>query len=131
MNKKIHLIGYAHLDPVWLWRWQDARVVKEAIALNTEPIHITETYHKGPLPGTYKGIDVSAENIIVTAVKPASDSNGTILRAYESAGKDTECTINLPYLGVTIKTHFTHNSIKTFRIYNGIVSECNLIEFDI
>ena len=21
--KKIHLIGNAHLDPVWLWRWQE------------------------------------------------------------------------------------------------------------
>ncbi len=21
--KKIHLIGNAHIDPVWLWRWQD------------------------------------------------------------------------------------------------------------
>ena len=23
MNKKIHLIGNAHLDPIWLWRWQE------------------------------------------------------------------------------------------------------------
>lgn len=23
MNRKIHLIGNAHLDPVWLWRWQE------------------------------------------------------------------------------------------------------------
>ena len=23
MDKKIHLIGNAHLDPIWLWRWQE------------------------------------------------------------------------------------------------------------
>ena len=23
MKKKIHLIGNAHLDPVWLWQWQE------------------------------------------------------------------------------------------------------------
>jgi len=23
MNKKLYMIGNAHLDPVWLWRWQD------------------------------------------------------------------------------------------------------------
>ena len=23
MNKEIHLIGNAHLDPIWLWRWQE------------------------------------------------------------------------------------------------------------
>ncbi len=23
MNKSIHLIGNAHLDPIWLWRWQE------------------------------------------------------------------------------------------------------------
>ena len=108
--------------------WQDAGVVKEAIALNTEPIYITETYHKGPLPGTYKGIDVSAENIIITAIKPASDGNGTILRAYESAGKDTDCIIKLPFLDATVITNFTQNSIKTFRINNKTVSECNLTE---
>ena len=23
MKVKVHLVGNAHLDPVWLWRWQD------------------------------------------------------------------------------------------------------------
>ncbi len=22
-DKKLHMIGNAHLDPVWLWRWQE------------------------------------------------------------------------------------------------------------
>ena len=22
-NSKIHLVGSAHLDPIWLWRWQE------------------------------------------------------------------------------------------------------------
>ena len=23
MNNSIHIIGNAHLDPIWLWRWQE------------------------------------------------------------------------------------------------------------
>ena len=23
MKKKVHMIGNAHLDPVWQWRWQE------------------------------------------------------------------------------------------------------------
>ena len=22
-ERKVHLIGNAHLDPIWLWRWQE------------------------------------------------------------------------------------------------------------
>jgi alpha-mannosidase len=29
-TKKLHMIGNAHLDPVWLWQWQDG--FHEAIA---------------------------------------------------------------------------------------------------
>ena len=22
-HNKLHMIGHAHIDPVWLWRWQE------------------------------------------------------------------------------------------------------------
>lgn len=25
VKKKLHMIGNAHLDPVWLWQWQEVK----------------------------------------------------------------------------------------------------------
>ena len=96
--------------------WQNAGVVKAAIALNTETTHIAETYHDGPLPGVYRGIELSADNIVVTAVKPATDGTGVIVRAYESVGVETDVEINLLFLGSNISMRFKPYEIKTFKV---------------
>jgi alpha-mannosidase len=111
--------------------WQKAGVVKRAIELNTERIQINETYHEGPLPQAYAGIEVPDENLIVTAVKPAADGNGTILRVYESAGRDTESTITLTFLGRSLEVALGSNEVKTYRLpkeAGAAASECNLYE---
>jgi alpha-mannosidase len=105
-----------------------SRITKAAIELNTETVHIAETYHKGTLPGTYKGIEVTADNIIITAVKPAFDGEGTIIRAYEAAGVDTDCEIRLFCLDAIIKATFPKNTVKSFRVNGNEIKECNFIE---
>jgi alpha-mannosidase len=105
------------------------RITKAALALNTEEVHINETYHAGPLPQIYRGAEVSSENIIVTALKPAADGEGFILRAFEAEGRDADCLIKLPAVGAEFHTRFTKYSVKTFRITaRGVVSECDFME---
>jgi len=109
--------------------WRSAGVVKAAIALNTETVHIAETYHDGPLSGVYRGVEVSADNIIVTAVKSAADGDGVIVRAYESVGTETDAEINLLCIGSKITARFGPNEIKTFKVgANQKPVEVNLIE---
>ena len=34
-DKKLHMIGHGHIDPVWLWRWQEG--YQEAKPLSDRP----------------------------------------------------------------------------------------------
>lgn len=129
-DQGIQYFKYALLPHLGDWRESD--VHKAAISLNTEDVYIAETYHSGPLPPIYQGIDVTASNIIITAVKPAADGNGVIVRGFESIGVDTECEIKLHFMDTSFKAFFHGYGIKTFRVDNGgEISECSLVEFPI
>jgi len=70
---------------------------------------------------------VSADNIMVTAIKEAADKDGLVLRAYESVGRKTVTEITL--FGKRIRTEFAPNQVKTFKVKaDGEVSEINFIE---
>lgn len=102
---------------------------KNAYELNMPVRHIIETFHHGTLGGVLEGIYVSSGNIIVTAIKDAEDEDGTILRAYESSGEDTDVVITSPLWNTKIDAHFGHNEFKTFKIAkDGTVTEVDLLE---
>jgi hypothetical protein len=52
--------------------------------------------HAGSLPAHNSAIQPEAQNIVLTAVKKAEDSNALILRFYEWAGKDGPVRIRIP-----------------------------------
>jgi len=88
-------------------------------------------YHSGPLRLKEEGIRVDSENIVVTAVKPAMDGQGVILRAYESAGRDTACVFFMPLLRREFAARYAANQVKTFRVPSNPaepVTEVNLLE---
>ena len=91
------------------------------------PTIITETFHKGKLPREFSGIIVSAENVIVTAVKKHTDSDAYILRCYEAEGKNTETEFTL------FDTKWTAtigaNQVKTFIVSEGEVKETDFLEW--
>ncbi|MDD4690546.1 MAG: glycoside hydrolase family 38 C-terminal domain-containing protein [Eubacteriales bacterium] len=103
---------------------------KKAYELNVKARHIVETFHKGTLKTQFCGIDISANNIIVSALKQSEDENGFILRLVEIKNKDTKVRINIPLLNTEFETEFSHNEIKTFLIDDkSNVREVNLIEW--
>jgi len=98
-----------------------------AYELNMPLRYINETFHKGELKTEYSGLSVSADNIMVTAIKEAADKDGLVLRAYESVGRKTVTEITL--FGKRIRTEFAPNQVKTFKVKaDGEVSEINFIE---
>jgi alpha-mannosidase len=52
--------------------------------------------HIGSLPAKYSYVTVKPENVVLTALKKAEDTNGLIFRVYEWAGKSSDVEIHLP-----------------------------------
>lgn len=98
-----------------------------AAELNQPPVAVAETFHHGSLGTSYTGMELSASNIQVTAVKQAEEGDALIVRAYETDGQDTDVTVRV--LDTTFTTHFAHDQIKTFRIEGGNVREVNFMEY--
>lgn len=104
-----------------------SRAEKDSEVLNAPLTTIVETFHKGKLGSTYSGIEISKDNIVVTALKKYEDGEGWILRCYETENRDTDVEIML--FGVKWTASFAHNGVKTFIINGTDVSECNFIEW--
>ena len=116
--KKIHLIGNLHLDPVWLWQWQEGFAEIKATFRSATPFTecISQKMKKRLRIRLYARKTQSKTNIIPTALKKNEDGNGYILRLYEAENTDT---------------HFSHNQIKTFLIENGNVKETDFMEWEV
>jgi alpha-mannosidase len=52
--------------------------------------------HGGPLPFEYSYLSVQPENVVLTAMKKAEDSEGLILHFVEWAGKSADLRIRIP-----------------------------------
>ena len=74
--------------------WREAKVVKEAFALNC-PLVAAKATGNGNLPGEYSFVSADAPDIIISVVKEACDGEDIIVRAYEAHGKRTKSRIQL------------------------------------
>ena len=99
---------------------------RQAQELQSPLIAVPETFHKGHLPATFGGVDVSAENVAVTAVKRHTDGEGIVLRCYETAGRDTEVTLRVFDTAHTLL--LPHHAVKTLLWQAGRVTETDFIE---
>jgi alpha-mannosidase len=112
--------------------WEQAGTVKRAAELNQRPIALIETYHEGELPQIDSFLTVDQDNLIVSAMKKAEDSDDMIVRVYETSKTATEGTIRLPKWNREIKAKFAPCEIKTFRVPKdpaAPVTETNLLEW--
>ena len=112
--------------------WQNSRVVRLAEELNVPPILLLTSNHKGELSPAKAFINVNRENIIVSVLKKAEDSDDLILRWYETAGLDTPVQIELPHIKRSWSILTRANEIKTLKIPINPslpISETDLIEF--
>jgi alpha-mannosidase len=109
-------------------------VVRRAAELNQPVTPLIECFHPGPLPPSQSYLTVNADNVVVSVLKRAEANDGaTILRAYETAGRAAEVTIDLPLLGRSFDTAFTPHEVKTLRIpadADVLPTEVDLLEWD-
>jgi alpha-mannosidase len=111
--------------------WRAASVVRLAAELNQPPFPLLESYHDGDLPQTRSFMAVSRGTVVPTVLKAAEDDpTATVVRAYESAGRPCEATIEV--LGRTVTASFGPAEIRTFLVPGDPakpVTETDLIEW--
>lgn len=110
--------------------YEKAKTVKLAKIMSQKPIPIFETYHQGKLKQTDSFIKNQADNVMISVLKEAEDGSGDfIIRAYETAGKDTRDCFSLPAAAMKFEVSFTPFELKTVRIQKqGGWMQTNLLE---
>jgi alpha-mannosidase len=76
--------------------WKDALTVRHGWEYDYPLQAVVTTAHAGTLPAEHSFVSVTPENVVLTAVKKAEDSDGLILRVYEWAGKDAMVEFHVP-----------------------------------
>ncbi|MHB0998741.1 MAG: alpha-mannosidase [Armatimonadota bacterium] len=69
--------------------WQDAKPFRDGLAFNTPLLAMTADKHSGIMPAQWGLIDISQENVVVSALKTGKDGK-LVLRVYEAAGKTAD-----------------------------------------
>ncbi len=76
--------------------WKDAGTVRHGWEYDYPLTAMATTAHAGSLPASHSFASVTPENVVLTAVKKAEDTNGLIFRVYEWAGKDATVEFHVP-----------------------------------
>ncbi|MBQ8407812.1 MAG: alpha-mannosidase [Clostridia bacterium] len=95
-------------------------VIKAAGLLNKHTSHVIENRHEGCLKELgFSGLQVSAENVIVSALKRSEDGRGTVIRIYETEGRETAVTVDGALLPAQLDTVLTPYSANTYYLPDG------------
>jgi alpha-mannosidase len=76
--------------------WKQALTVRHGYEYNYQLHAMQLAAHDGSLPTQHSFASVQAENVVLTAMKKAEDSDSLILHAYEWAGKSGNVTFTVP-----------------------------------
>ena len=76
--------------------WKEALTVRHGWEYNYPLTAVVTTAHAGSLPAQHSFASVAPENVVLTAMKKAEDSNGVVFRVYEWAGKEATVEFHVP-----------------------------------
>jgi alpha-mannosidase len=109
--------------------WQESGIVKRAEELLSPPTVILETFHTGVLPLKAHYVDISADNVVLTALKRAEDGEAIIVRCRETHGERCTARIRLEFCSRDWTARFGPYEIKTFLLRDGeAIMETDLLE---
>jgi alpha-mannosidase len=116
-----HLFSYAlypHGDD-----WKQAWTVRHGYEYNYKLQAMQVEAHTGSLPPEHAYISVKPQNVVLTALKKAEDSNSLIFRVYEWAGKSGDVEIHVPKgaTGATLTNLMEKPEGPVLRIENDTV----------
>ncbi len=97
-----------------------SEIIEAGKVLNKGLTNILDTWHEGHLNNDMlAGLSLSASNVIVSAVKRSEDNTGTILRIYETEGKETEFTASGCVLPCELKASISPWCVQTWYLKDG------------
>jgi len=76
--------------------WKQALTVRHGYEYNYPLKAMQVQAHAGSLPAEFAYVTVRPDNVVLTALKKAEDSNGLIFRVYEWAGKSGDVQFHVP-----------------------------------
>jgi alpha-mannosidase len=76
--------------------FREALTARRAYEFNCSMHVVTEPSHGGPLSKARSFISAEPESVVITAAKKAEDSDGLVLRFFETSGKKAVVKISLP-----------------------------------
>jgi len=76
--------------------WKQALTVRRGYEYNYPLEAMQVTAHQGELAASHSYLTVAPENVVLTALKKAEDTDALVLRFYEWAGKDSTVSLHLP-----------------------------------
>ena len=76
--------------------WKRAGSLLRGYELNYKLLAMQVEKHWGALPAAHSFFEAQPENVVLTALKKAEDTNALILRFYEWAGKETDVKLQVP-----------------------------------
>ncbi len=94
-------------------------LVRAAALLNKPLTLVIETWHEGPLPAVGSVLCADQPNVIVSAIKRGEDGHSTVIRLYETDGRDTETELSGPVLPVPLRVTLPAFAVRTYRLEDG------------
>ncbi len=95
-------------------------VLRAAKQLNKPLSNIIENWHKGRIDEkSFGGLHISADNVLLSAIKRSEDGTGLVLRLYEADGKQTPVTVTGALLPTPLDTVITPWSVDTWYLADG------------
>jgi alpha-mannosidase len=76
--------------------WKQALTVRRGYEFNYQLRALQVEAHEGSLPPQHSFVGITGDNVVLTALKKAEDSDALLLRFYEWAGTTAEVRLSLP-----------------------------------
>ncbi len=117
------------LHPIVEARWR-TRLARAAELLNAPLVPHLESAHTAcDAAGTrtYQGIELDAHNVLATVVKQAANGQGTIVRLYETEGRDTGFVLRM--LGAEHRLFVHASEVLTVLLHGDTIVRTDLAEF--
>jgi len=91
-----------------------ARLVELSHSL-ADPVGVVTTDgHAGDLPAKGRWMRVEPKRVALTALKPAQDGEGVVVRLWETTGKAAQCTVH--WMGEKFRVRIPGHAIRTLKL---------------